>query len=73
MWLAIYGSSRAFYCDNGTEFIGDFNDLCENRYLVMSCIKGRPYYPKSQESIERANLTFKRKLYALRKERESRG
>jgi hypothetical protein len=69
MWLAICGLSRAFYCDNSTEFMGDFDDLCENRYLAIPRIKGRPYHPKSQGSIERANLTFKRKLRALRRER----
>jgi hypothetical protein len=69
MWLALCGSPPAFYCDNGTEFIGDFDDLCENRYLAIPCIKGRPYHPESQRSIERANLTFKRNLCALRRER----
>ena len=32
LWLALNGFLRAIYCDNGTEFQGDFDDLCDNRY-----------------------------------------
>jgi hypothetical protein len=69
LWLALNGSPRAIYCDNGTEFQGGFDDLYNNRYPVIPCIRGHAYYPKTQGSIEAANKAFKRKLRALRRER----
>ena len=32
-------------------------------------IRGRPYHPQTQGSIERANQTFKKRLRALQRER----
>jgi hypothetical protein len=69
MWLSLNGAPRAFYCDNGTEFMGDFDDFCENRYPAIPRIKGRAYHPESQGSVGRANKTFKKKLRTLRRER----
>jgi hypothetical protein len=70
IWFSLNGSPSAVYCDNGTEFQGDFDDLVENRNPPIPVISGRAYHPQSQGSIEVHNREFKRHLAALRIERD---
>jgi transposase InsO family protein len=68
-WFADNGSPGAVYCDNGTEFQGDFDDLVKNRSPPIRVIRGRAYHPESQGTVEVHNREFKRHLAALRIER----
>jgi transposase InsO family protein len=68
-WFSLNGSPSAIYCDNGTEFQGDLDDLVENRLPPIPIIRGRAYHPQTQGSIEVHNREFKRHLAALREER----
>jgi hypothetical protein len=68
-WFADNSSSGAVYCDNSTEFQGDFDNLVKNRSPLIRVIRGRAYYPESQGTVEVHNREFKRHLAALRIER----
>jgi IS30 family transposase len=68
-WFSLNGSPSAIYCDNGTEFQGDLDDLVENRLPPIPIIRGRAYHPQTKGSIEVHNREFKRHLAALREER----
>jgi hypothetical protein len=54
-------------CDNRTEFKGEVAQLCKE--LSIRIIRGRPYHPQTQGTLERANCTFKRRLGALQAQR----
>jgi len=69
IWFSLNGSLSAIYCDNRTEFQGDFNDLVETRNPPIPVIRGRAYHPQSQGSVEVHNREFKRHLAALRVKR----
>ena len=62
--LRFLRAKLTFYscCDNGTEFRGQVKVLCTRNYIRM--IRGRPYHPQTQGSIEIANRTFKNRLRA---------
>jgi transposase InsO family protein len=49
--------------DNGPKFKGAVAQLANQ--LGIRMIRGRPYHPQTQGSIERANRTFKKRLTAL--------
>jgi hypothetical protein len=68
-WLADNRCPGAVYCDSGTEFQGDFDNLVENRSLPIRVIRGRAYHPESQGTVEVHNREFKRHLAAFRIER----
>jgi hypothetical protein len=50
-------------CDNGPEFKASVAKLAQQ--LGIHMIRGRPYHPQTQGSVEVANKTFKRRLRAL--------
>ena len=54
------------YCDNRTEFKGEFLDVLN--YYRIPAINRRAYYLQSQGSVERANATFKNRLSACQAE-----
>jgi IS30 family transposase len=58
----LQNSKTTFTCDNGTEFKGEVQDLCDS--LNIPTIRGRAYHPETQGSVEIANRTFKSRLYA---------
>lgn len=68
-WMAWCGQPLRFYCDNGTEFKGDVDDLLARRSPPIETIRGRAYHPQTQGSIEKANDVFKLRLAALRQEK----
>jgi hypothetical protein len=68
-WFTVNRSPHAIYCDNRGEFEGDFDYLCDHRHPAVPRIRGRPYHPQSQGSIEVANRIFKRKPRAFKRER----
>jgi IS30 family transposase len=51
------------YCDNGLEFKGALIELTNQ--LGIRMIRGHPYHPQTQGSVEKANSTFKQRLAAL--------
>jgi hypothetical protein len=61
-WLAFNGLCRIVQCDNGTEFKGALRQKCQEYGIKM--IRGRPYHPETQGSVERANGTYKQRLRA---------
>ena len=59
----IIGAPKIFQTDNGGEFVND----SLKRYMALAwpkvtMIRGRPYHPESQGSVERANGDVKRML-----------
>jgi hypothetical protein len=62
IWLAFNGLCRIVQCDNGTEFKGALRQKCQEYGIKM--IRGRSYYPETQDSVERANGTYKQCLRA---------
>jgi hypothetical protein len=63
--MAWCGQPYRFYCDNGTEFKGDIDELLTRRSPPIETIRGRAYHPQTQSSIEKANGVFKLRLAAL--------
>ena len=62
----LFGAPKILHCDNGGEFRG--KPLCEYFKLFwpnMIIIKGKPYNPRSQGSVERANGQIKNMLLAI--------
>lgn len=57
-------SNLVRYCDNGTEFKGAVQDLCDR--LGIKIIRGRAYHPQSQGSVEHSNGVFKARLRAVK-------
>jgi hypothetical protein len=51
------------YCDNGIEFKGEFQDLCDS--LGIKIIQGRSYPPQTQGAVEQPNYVFKKRLAAV--------
>ncbi len=51
------------HSDNGTEFLGKCISLIKKYYKTIRIVKGRPYHPQSQGSVERGNGPFKEALY----------
>jgi transposase InsO family protein len=68
-WIAWCGHLKNFYSDNGKEFDGAVGDLLCQLVPFIDVIKGRPYHPQSQGSVEKSNDVFKDRLAALRSER----
>ena len=60
------GRPRRFYSDNGGEFEGDVDDFVKTLTPTIPVVRGRPYHPQSQGSIEVSNKTFKLRLATLR-------
>jgi len=58
-WIAWCGQPCRFYCDNGSEFKGDVDDLLARRNPPIKTIRGRAYHPQTQGSIEKANDIFR--------------
>ena len=54
------GKPKVIQSDNGREFMGKFDELL--RELNITHIRGRPYHPQSQGSIECFNKYFKSQL-----------
>jgi hypothetical protein len=54
------------YCDNGTEFKGEFQDLYN--VLGIKIIQGRSYHPQTQGSVKQPNHVFKKRLAAISSE-----
>ena len=54
------GKPKVIQSDNGREFMGKFDELL--RQLNITHIRGRPYHPQSQGSIECFNKYFKSQL-----------
>ena len=51
---------KVIQSDNGREFMGKFDELLKK--LNITHIRGRPYHPESQGSIECFNKYFKSQL-----------
>ena len=55
-----HGPPYVIQCDNGSEFKGHVQALCQKNSIKL--INSRPYHPQSQGKCERANKTLKSKL-----------
>jgi transposase InsO family protein len=62
-WFGQIGLPAKLQFDNGNEFKGAVSELAKQ--LGIRIIRGRPYHPQTQGSIERANRTFKKRLTAF--------
>ena len=58
-----FGAPKILQTDNGGEFInGILADFLQNNWPDLTHVKGSPYHPQSQGSVERANGDVKRML-----------
>jgi hypothetical protein len=62
LWLDFNSFCHIVQCDNGTKFKGALRQKCKKYGIKL--IHGRPYYPQTQGSVERANGTYKHRLRA---------
>ena len=44
-----FGRPKELRCDNGTEFKGEVQELCDKEGIVM--IRGRSYHPQTQGKV----------------------
>ena len=58
-------------CNNSSEFKAKVKQLCKE--LGIHMIRGRPYHPQTQGTVERANQTFKKRLGALQAQKRLSG
>ncbi|CAF4808042.1 unnamed protein product, partial [Rotaria sp. Silwood1] len=56
-----HGTPSIIQTDQGTEFQGVFDDLCNKRNIRH--IRSRAYHPESQGKIERLNRSWKNKMF----------
>ncbi|CAF4123570.1 unnamed protein product, partial [Rotaria magnacalcarata] len=56
-----HGTPKIIQTDQGTEFQGVFDDLCNRRNIRH--IRSRPYHPESQGKVERINRSWKNKMF----------
>ena len=63
-WLNNNGYISILACDNRGEFKGKVIEIYKKRGIKI--IRGRAYYPQSQDSIKVANRIFKKRLRAAR-------
>jgi transposase InsO family protein len=61
--LLTEGQPERLHCDNGKEFMGEVQQLCQSRNIQI--VHGRPYHPQTQGRVERVNQTLKTKLIKL--------
>ena len=58
-----HGTPEMIQADNGLEFKGEFDKLLNSKFIKH--VKGRPYHPESQGSVESFNKFIKEKLREL--------
>jgi transposase InsO family protein len=63
-----YGAPLQVMCDRGGEFMGAFQQLCDNHYIKIS--RGSAYHPQTQGLVERANQSLEKALAAYAGDQE---
>jgi len=59
-----YGCPNEFSPDNEREFVNkNITEFAEDNNIIL--VRGRPYHPKSQGTVERLHSTIRKSLLAI--------
>lgn len=64
--FCLWGPPKILHTDNGGEFRNkELGSYIQKFWPDIVCVRGKPYNPRSQGAVERANQDIKRKLEAI--------